>query len=83
MKYKTVIYSPTGWFASEKLWNNASYAFQHRNDVKFVPYGTLAAKHDFGDWKFLGNDYRKVCDQTGLAYNDLPKYDYEYMVIGE
>ena len=83
MNILTVVYSPSGWFGSPTLWRDASYAFQHRNDVEYVPYGTYTAKHDHGDWVYLGNDKSVVAAKTGINIEDLPVYDYDSYEVNQ
>ena len=61
-KIKTVIYTPTGYFGSDKLWNNASYAF----------------KNDNSSWQYLGNNTDQICIALNCPIEALPQYDYEY-----
>jgi len=82
---KTVIYTPTGYFGSDKLWRDASYAFQHRHDntLKFRPYGTLGAQDRPDDWIWLGNNGTKAAELLEVPIAFLPEYDYEVSVLGE
>jgi hypothetical protein len=82
---KTIIYTPTGYFGSPHIWNDASYAFQHRHDntLKFRPYGTLGAQDRPDDWIFLGNDSVTVANNLNVNLDVIPEYDYEVSVLGD
>jgi hypothetical protein len=82
MNIKTIIYCPIGYFGSEKLWNDASYAFQHKDDGwRNYHYGTYSRYQSKGlddNWTFLGNDRRKLAEQLKIDIDVLPGYDYEH-----
>lgn len=78
---KTVIYCETGYYGSSKLWRDAAYAFRHRNDIPYHPYGTLAYKPPMNDWMWLGNDSARVAQLLNVPIDILPEYDYEYVTM--
>ena len=78
---KTIVYCEVGYFGSEKLWRDTSYAFQHRNEVKYVSYGTYAAPHNYGDWVYLGNNRNEVAKDLNIDIDLLPEYDNEFCVL--
>jgi hypothetical protein len=72
-KIKTVIYSSNGYWGSEILWNDASYAFQHRFNV------ASPGKNDDSDkWLYLGTNRQNIADKLGVEFDWLPESDYEY-----
>ena len=70
-KFKTVIYTPSGYYGSEYLWNDASYAFRHcwkENDTT-------------NSWQYLTTNKEYLREKLGLEIGVLPEWDYEYITL--
>jgi hypothetical protein len=78
---KTVIYAPTGYYGSTKLWNDPSFAFRNRNEHPYTAYGTFAKKPPKDDWQYLGNDRSRIAQTLGVDVDILPEWDYECAVL--
>ena len=79
-KIKTVIYSPCGYYGSESLWNDASFAFQHRYKNYSYEYvnGQTQGKNAMFEWQYLGTNRQYIADKLGVEFDWLPESDYEY-----
>ena len=82
-KFKTIIYSPNGYYGSELLWNDASYAFQHRLEPVFwhKTNGMTEGVDQSDKWQFLTNNRIELADKLGIEIDVLPVWDYEYCEI--
>jgi hypothetical protein len=78
---KTVIYTPSGYYGSKLLWNDASYAFKHRLD----PIAWKGNEHtDNSDkWQFLTNNRYYLAEKLNVGMDVLPEWDYEFCVLGD
>jgi hypothetical protein len=84
--YKTVIYCESGYYASKLLWRDASYAFQNRN-TPLYGYTSLSGyrktESNAKYWQNIGVNSKNVADLLGIDEDMLPKYDNEFITIGE
>lgn len=79
-KIKTIIYSPSGYYGSESLWNDASFAFRNRyRNWSYDGNGVLAqGKNDMFEWQYLGTNRKYIADKLGVEFDWMPESDYEY-----
>ena len=79
-KLKTIIYSPEGYYGSELLWNDASYAFKHRLDA--IKWKGNEHTDNSDKWQHLSNNRAYVAEKLDVEVWMLPEYDYEFCEIG-
>ena len=81
--YKTIIYTPSGYYGSEKLWNDASYAFQHRLQKRFwhKVNGLIQGIDDSDNWQYLTNKKEYLAEKLNIPITDLPEWDYEFIEL--
>jgi len=83
-KIKTVIYTPTGYYGSESLWNDAGYAFRHRYQQEYKGMGSRGewiGKDITDQWQFLTTKKEYLRLKLGLEIGVLPEWDYEYITL--
>ena len=82
-KYKTIIYSPGGYYGSEFLWNDANFAFRHRFEKYdwHLEYGLTQGRDNSDKWQFLTNDREYLAKKLGIDIDVLPEWDYEFCVL--
>jgi hypothetical protein len=83
-KLKTIIYTPTGYYGSEFLWNDAGYAFRFRYQKQYGNMGTRGewiGKDTTDQWQYLTNNKEHLREKLGLEPGILPEWDYEYITL--
>lgn len=83
-KFRTIIYTPIGYYGSELLFNDPSYAFRHRMEERGVYInlsGLRVSKNDADKWQYLTNNKRELADKLDIDILDLPEWDFEVLVI--
>ena len=65
--YKTIIYTPNGYYASKFLWHDPGYAFKNNPVHK--------------SWEYLGNNSDKLAQDLNIPKDYLPCWDYEYITF--